>query len=350
MKIVKNGSQPLTEEEFSEIRHLAETKNFYSCAIESSVNDIKDMARLSYLKKIMSFIDISSLKPLKIVINSGNGAAGPVIDALKKKLDDRGIKTDFIYLNHDPDPSFPNGIPNPLLEENRVSTSRAVIFEKADFGVAFDGDFDRCFLFDNYGKFVPGEYVVGLLSEVFLKKEKGATIIHDSRVVWNTTDIINSFGGNAFVSKTGHSFVKAAMRAAGAIYGGEMSAHHYFRDFAFCDSGMIPWLLTWELLSQKNISLDDLISDRRERFPSSGEINFTISNAEKCFKKVKNFYCDTAISIDEFDGLSVALKNWRFNLRKSNTENFVRLNIETKSDKLLLKEKKKELRKLIANA
>ena len=212
MKIVKNGSQPLTEEEFSEIRHLAETKNFSSCAIESSVNDIKDMARLSYLKKIMSFIDISSLKPLKIVINSGNGAAGPVIDALKKKLDDRGIKTDFIYLNHDPDPSFPNGIPNPLLEENRVSTSRAVIFEKADFGVAFDGDFDRCFLFDNYGKFVPGEYVVGLLSEVFLKKEKGATIIHDSRVVWNTTDIVNSFGGNAFVSKAGHSFVKAAMR------------------------------------------------------------------------------------------------------------------------------------------
>ena len=200
------------------------------------------------------------------MINSGNGAAGPTLDAINKKLTEMGIKTNFVFVHHNPDPSFPNGIPNPLLEENRSSTANAVIKEKADFGVAFDGDFDRCFLFDQFGGFIPGEYVVGLLAEVFLRKEEGATIIHDLRAFWNTIDVVAKLGGHAEASKTGHSFVKAAMRKRDAIYGGEMSAHHYFRDFSYCDSGMIPWLLVWELLSTSNLSLSDLIAERRKRF------------------------------------------------------------------------------------
>ena len=223
-------------------------------------------------------MDCSKLKPLKIVINAGNGAAGPTLDALNEKYSEIGIKTNFVFVHHDPDPTFPNGIPNPLLEENRSSTADAIINEKADFGVAFDGDFDRCFFFDHFGNFVPGEYLVGLLSEIFLGKEKGARIIHDPRVIWNTIDVVEKCGGEAIASKTGHAFMKAAMRNSDAIYGGEMSAHHYFRDFAYCDSGIIPWLLVWEYLSTSNVPLSELMKRQKNRFPSSGEMNFNVSN------------------------------------------------------------------------
>ena len=246
-----------------------------------------------------------------------------------------------------PDPSFPHGIPNPLLEKNRSTTSNSVICEKADLGVAFDGDFDRCFFFDHSGDFIPGEYVVGLLAEIFLNKEKGATIIHDPRVIWNTIDVVSKFGGQAVVSKTGHAFVKAAMRNADAIYGGEMSAHHYFRDFFYCDSGIIPLLLVWEYLSTSNLSMLDLISDRKKRFPSSGELNFTVSNAANCIERVKDHFTSRATSITDLDGLSMSFDTWRFNLRNSNTEPLVRLNVETKGDHNLLKEKTNKLKNLI---
>ena len=216
------------------------------------------MSRAAYIEKVLGIVDYSDLKPLKIVINSGNGAAGPTVDAINKKLKEKGVKTNFVFVHHDPDPTFPNGIPNPMLEENRSSTADIVISEKADFGVAFDGDFDRCFFFDNSGEFIPSEYMVGLLAEVFLNKKRGATIVHDPRVIWNTIDVISRFGGQAVVSKTGHAFVKTAMRHTDAIYGGEMSAHHYFKDFAYCDSGMIPWIIIWELLSQTKTSLFEL--------------------------------------------------------------------------------------------
>ena len=347
MKIVGRGPKPFSDKEFGLIKDLAEENNFFQAQQMGVVLDKKEVARAAYLKKVLGFVDLSNLKPLKIVVNSGNGVAGPTLDALTEKLIEMGVKTNFVFVNHDPDPTFPNGIPNPMLEENRSSTVNAVITEKADFGVAFDGDFDRCFFFDHTGKFIPSEYVVGLLAEVFLNKEKGATIIHDPRVIWNTIDVIGKCDGKAVVSKTGHAFVKAAMRKRDAIYGGETSAHHYFRDFAYCDSGMIPWLLIWEYLSSSKLSFSDVISEQINRFPSSGELNFTVLNATKCIERVKNHFESRAISIDKFDGLSMSFDTWRFNLRKSNTEPLVRLNIETKGDNALLKEKTNELSLLI---
>ena len=347
MKMVGRGSKPLSDNEFERIKYLAEENNFSQSHQKGVVFDKKEVARVAYVEKVLGFVDCASLKPFKVVINSGNGAAGPTVDAINKKFKEKGVKTNFVFVHHDPDPTFANGIPNPLLEENRSSTANAVIAENADFGVAFDGDFDRCFFFDHSGDFIPGEYVVGLLAEVFLNKEKGATIIHDPRVIWSTIDVVGKSGGKAVASKTGHAFVKAAMRKRDAIYGGEMSAHHYFRDFSYCDSGIIPWLLVWEYLSTSNLSLSDLISERRNRFPSSGEMNFTVPHASTCIERVHKHFVSKAASIDELDGLSMSFFNWRFNLRKSNTEPLVRLNVETRGDHDLLKEKTEELKKLI---
>lgn len=347
MKIVGHGSQPLTDGEFRSIRELAQSNCFVQPKQTGIDVNKKEVARSAYIKKVMGFVDYSRLKPLKIIINSGNGAAGPTLDALNKKLKENGVKTNFVFVHHDPDPSFPNGIPNPLLEENRSTTADIIVGEKADFGIAFDGDFDRCFFFDHFGAFIPGEFMVGLLAEVFLSKEKGATVIHDPRVIWSTIDVVRKCGGRAVASRTGHAFVKAAMRNLDAIYGGEMSAHHFFRDFAYCDSGMIPWLLVWEHLSMLDLSLSDLIADRKTCFPSSGELNFRVSNAVTCIGKVQNHFASKAKLIDELDGLSMSFETWRFNLRKSNTEPLLRLNIETKGDLFLLKEKINELKNLI---
>ena len=349
MKIVKHGSQPLSEVEFLSIKALAEKNSYFFSKRPGTVMNKRISARKSYIEKILGFVDLRSLKPLKIVINSGNGAAGPTVDALKQKMEEESVETNFVYANHNPNSLFPNGIPNPLIKANRSLTTDLVISEKADFGVAFDGDFDRCFLFDELGNFIPGEYVVGLLSEVFLRAERGSTIVHDPRVIWNTRDIVGTCGGHAVSSKTGHAFIKAAMRENGAIYGGEMSAHHYFRDFYYCDSGMIPWLMIWELISKSNLLLSDLISDRKRQFPSSGEINFTVVDPEKCLEMVNTLFASEANSINELDGLSMSFETWRFNLRKSNTEPYVRLNVETRGDELLLREITQKLRKIITN-
>ena len=351
MKIVKAGSQPLTADEFLGIKLLVEKDNFQSSKKPGQAKDFEKQSRAAYTEKILNFISLKNLKPLKIVLNSGNGAAGPVVDELENYLKQKGIAVDFVRVHHEPDPSFPNGIPNPLIEGNRFVTSEAVKKSGADFGVAFDGDFDRCFFFDNLGYFVPSEYVVGMLAEIFLSNEKGATIIHDPRVIFNTVDVVNTLGGKAVVSKTGHAFVKAKMRAENAIYGGEMSAHHYFRDFNFCDSGMIPWLLVWELLSNKNISLSDLLANRREKFPSSGEMNFKVSNPKHCLQEIGNIYVPLALFVDRKDGISLSFKNWRFNIRQSNTEALIRLNVESIEDEALLIKKTQELSDLIlANA
>lgn len=350
IKIVKHGSKPLSTHELITIKCIAEESNFMALQQYGETTDKRADSRNSYIDKILRFVDLPSLMPLKIVINSGNGAAGPTIDALNNKMKEKGVKTNFVYVHHDPDSSFPNGIPNPLIKENQSTTAKAVLRENADFGVAFDGDFDRCFLFDNLGNFIPGEYVIGMLAEVFLCKEKGAKIVHDPRVVWNIKDVVNKFDGQPVASKTGHAFVKAAMSDSGAIYGGEMSAHHYFRDFACCDSGMIPWLIIWELLSKTKMVLSELISERKRLYPSSGEINFTVSNAANSLQQVKEIYFIGASSFDEIDGLSISFETWRFNLRKSNTEPLVRLNVETNGDHLLLREKTEELSTLLKNA
>lgn len=350
MKIVKKGSRPLTEAEFENIKRVSEINNFKAAQTNKLIINKKSEAGEAYLEKILSFVDAAKLKPLKIVLNSGNGSAGPTIDLLTDKLKKIGVNTNFVLVHHNPDPSFPNGIPNPILVQNQSFTSDVVKREGADFGVAFDGDFDRCFLFDNFGNFISGEYIIGILAKIFLTKEKGATIVHDRRVIWNTIEVVDRYDGNAVKSKTGHAFFKASMREAKAIYGGELSAHHYFRDFSFCDSGMIPWLLVWEMLSKNDLCISDLISDQKGLFPSSGEINFKVANIENCMKLVKRAFSIDAILVDEEDGLSISFDQWRFNLRGSNTEPVVRLNVEAKKDKLLLDRKTEALRKIIIDS
>lgn len=348
MKIVKSGSRPLDDnEDFKAIKNLAETEKWTKTDNKGSHLDYSDQARSDYVTKVMSFVNRNELKPLKIVINSGNGAAGPTFDAIEKKLNTNYPKIEFVRVDHTPNSTFPNGIPNPLLPENHHKTADIVKNVGADFGVAFDGDFDRCFFFDETGKFVPGEYLVGLLASIFLEKEQGATIVHDPRVIWNTQDIVSQKGGKAEQSKTGHAFIKQTMRKHEAVYGGEMSAHHYFRDFAYCDSGMIPWLLVAELVSIKNQSLGDLVKDRVSSFPSSGEINFKVKDADSSIASVLENYRTQAKTLDKMDGFSLTIDDWRFNLRKSNTEPLVRLNVESKGTSINLDEQVKKISKLL---
>ncbi len=328
MKIVKSGSQPLDNlNDFQKIKALAGSQDWDEPTSVGATHDCAAKARAKYLDRVLGFVDVAQLETMKIVINSGNGAAGPTVDAIIKRLAEQGAPIEFIRVHHEPDNTFPNGIPNPLLPQNHKATADVVLREGADLGVAFDGDFDRCFFFDEAGQFVPGEYVVGLLAAIFLEKEAGSKIVHDPRVIWNIQDIVANKGGVAVQSKTGHAFIKQTMREHQAIYGGEMSAHHYFRDFAYCDSGMIPWLLVVELLSKSKRSLGDWVRARFEKFPSSGERNFIVSNADVAIGAVFTKYQEGA-SLDDLDGVSLSFADWRFNLRKSNTEPLVRLNIE----------------------
>ena len=348
MKIVKSGSKPLDDDEdFLAIKSLAESQNWTGVKKKGSSLDLSNEARAAYVSKTLSFVDINAFKPLKIVVNSGNGAAGPTFDAIEKRLNNNNTQIEFVRVDHNPDSTFPNGIPNPLLPENHHKTADVVKNVGADFGVAFDGDFDRCFFFDETGEFIPGEYLVGLFASIFLAKEPGSTIVHDPRVIWNTQDIVSQKGGKAEQSKTGHAFIKQTMRKHEAIYGGEMSAHHYFRDFAYCDSGMIPWLLIAELISLKGKSLGDLVKDRVSAYPSSGEINFTVKDANSSISSVLENFKSQSKALDEMDGYSLAFDNWRFNLRKSNTEPLVRLNIESCGPIINLESKVKEISELL---
>ena len=349
MKIVKSGAKPLTETDFLELKSLVEANCENRFLKNAAQLNYQAKARQVYIERILSFINLQVLKPLTIVVNSGNGAAGPVIDCFQEALQSKGVKAQIKKVHHNPDSNFPNGIPNPLLPKNQSTTSDMVKKVKADFGVAFDGDFDRCFLFDDLGNFVSGEYVIGLLAEVFLKKEPGSAIIHETRIIWNIEDTIRKFNGRPEISKTGHNFVKQNMRKAEAIYGGELSGHHYFRDFSYCDSGMLPWLLIWELLSSKNVNLSGLVASRKKQFPSSGEINFEVSDPELCIQRIKKNFHSKDASIDTLDGLSFSFSTWRFNVRKSNTENLIRLNLETKGDYNLLRQKTQLLKKLIVS-
>ncbi|MGB8811900.1 MAG: phosphomannomutase [Paracoccaceae bacterium] len=306
-------------------------------------------ARAAYVERIMSFVDPGALRPLKILVNAGNGAAGPTFDAIEAALLAMGAPLQFVKLNHEPDGTFPNGIPNPLLPENQPMTAQAVVAAAADMGVAWDGDFDRCFFFDHRGQFVPGEYIVGLLAEAFLTKEPGATIIHDPRVIWNTQDLIAARGGRGVMAPTGHVFVKQKMRDTGAVYGGEMSAHHYFRDFMACDSGMIPWLLVAELVSRRGESLAEMMARRIALFPSSGEINFRLDDSKAAIDRVIAALGPDALARDETDGLSLDFGSWRLNLRSSNTEPLLRLNVEARGDANLVSLGMARVRSLILN-
>ena len=349
MKMVRAGSAPLdTATGLGAIRDLAEADDFGPVMPGGSVRDVAAEARAAYVARVMEFVDVAALRPLKVVVNAGNGAAGPTFDAIADALAAQAAPLEFIRIHHQPDGTFPNGIPNPLLPENQPVTANAVRAAGADLGIAFDGDFDRCFFFDETGAFIDGEYIVGLLAAAFLAREPGARIVHDPRVIWNTRDIVENAGGTAIQSRTGHAFLKAALREYDAVYGGEMSAHHYFRDFVFCDSGMIPWLLVVELMGRSGLPLSAMVAERRAAFPSSGEINFTVADVPAARARVEAEFGPQAIGRDETDGLSLDMGDWRFNLRASNTEPLLRLNAESRDDRALLDAQVARLRDLIA--
>ncbi len=341
MKFVREGAKPISGDTgLLDIKALAEANDFAEPATRGSLRPL-DTAD-AYIQHLLSYVDVDQLKPLKIVVNAGNGGAGQVIDRIEKQL-----PFEFIKLHHQPDGNFPHGVPNPLLEENRAPTIAAVKEHGADLGIAWDGDFDRCFFFDADGQFIEGYYVVGLLAEAFLQKQAGEKIVHDPRLTWNTIDIVESLQGEAVQSKTGHAFIKERMRKENAVYGGEMSAHHYFRDFAYCDSGMIPWLLVAQLISLRGLSLAELVQQRMAAYPCSGEINRQVVDARAVIANVEAHFADSAVAVDRTDGLSMVFDGWRFNQRMSNTEPVVRLNVESRGDQALMAIKTEQLLTMI---
>ena len=350
MKLVRENSKPISGDTgLFDIQALAEQNDFVDVAVKGTLSTV-DITK-PYTEHLLTYIDNKNITPLKLVVNAGNGTAGPALDAIESAFNAIYVPVEFIKVHHQPDGSFPNGIPNPLLIENRAATRDAVIKHGADMGIAWDGDFDRCFLFDEHGEFIEGYYIVGLLAENFLSKIEGdksqAKIIHDPRLTWNTIDIAKEAGAQAIQSKTGHAFIKERMRSEDAIYGGEMSAHHYFRDFFYCDSGMIPWLLIAELVCLRKQPLSSLVKERIAAYPSSGEINNKIVDPKAAIARVFDFYQPQAQVIDRTDGISMEFGNWRFNLRSSNTEPVVRLNVESKGDKALMQEKTKQVLALL---
>ena len=345
MKLVRENAKPISGDTgLRDIQRLAE-ENQFAPVDASRRGTLRQISVLQeYVDHLMGYVNLASFtRPLKLVVNSGNGAAGHVIDEVEKRFVAAGVPVTFIKVHHQADGNFPNGIPNPLLPECRHDTADAVREHGADMGIAFDGDFDRCFMFDNDAEFIEGYYIVGLLAEAFLQKQPGARIIHDPRLTWNTVDMVTRSGGTPVMSKTGHAFIKERMRQEDAIYGGEMSAHHYFRDFAYCDSGMIPWLLVAELLCLKNSPLKALVADRQAAFPASGEINRKLENAAAAIARIRERYEPDAVNVDTTDGISIEYPEWRFNLRSSNTEPVVRLNVESKGDDELMKAKTEEI-------
>ncbi len=350
MKLVKKGAVPISGDSgLRDIEALVEANQFSESGKKAG-NYSQASILQPYVEHLLSYIDPQKIKPLRVVTNAGNGAAGHVIDAMENRLKELGVPLEFIKIHHEPDGDFPHGIPNPLIPANRIDTANAVVEHKADMGIAWDGDFDRCFLFDEHGEFIEGYYIVGLLAKAFLDKSPGEKIIHDPRLTWNTIDIVKQAGGQAIQTRTGHAFIKERMRKENAIYGGEMSAHHYFRDFAYCDSGMIPWLLVAELLSGTGLPLSTLVRERIEAYPCSGEINFTVENSTESIERIRQHYHSDNPTEDKTDGISMEFLDWRFNIRASNTEPLLRLNIESKNNSALVRSKTNELAELLMSS
>jgi phosphomannomutase len=342
LKFVRECAKPLSADSgLEDICRIAEAESFTPAGRKGEIT-ATDLSA-AYVDHLMSYIgNPEDLKPLKIISNPGNGMAGPIIDLLEKRL-----PFEFIKLQHEPDGTFPNGIPNPLLPEGRGATIDAIRQHGADLGVAWDGDFDRCFLFDHNGRFIEGYYIVGLLGVQLLQQNPGERIVHDPRLTWNTIELIEASNGEAVQSKSGHAFIKETMRAVNGIYGGEMSAHHYFREFGYCDSGMIPWLLLAEMISNQNQSLAKMVDARIERYPVSGEINSTVADAAQALQRVEAHYADLPHQVDRIDGLGMDFGDWRFNLRASNTEPLLRMNVETRGDHALMERRRDEILDLI---
>ena len=331
MKLVRENARPISADTgLKDIQALAELGTFQNVSKKGLTQPYNILPE--FITHLMTYIDPAKIRPLKLVMNAGNGAAGHVVDAIEAKFKQLNIPVEFIKIHNDADGTFPNGIPNPILVENRDSTRNAVLEHGADMGIAWDGDFDRCFLFDEKGQFIEGYYIVGLLAQAFLLKHPGEKIVHDPRLVWNTLDIVEKYQGITVQSKSGHAFIKDVMREHNAVYGGEMSAHHYFRDFAYCDSGMIPWLLAVSVLSETQQTLSSLVEEMIAKFPCSGEINFKVADTQKTIQKIFDHFADQKPEIDQTDGVSLDFGTWRVNVRASNTEPLLRLNIESRAD------------------
>lgn len=341
MKLVGKGARPISGDSgLRALEDLVVTGDFSAqkcIGIRKGTYKSYDIMK-EYIQHLLTYVDVAKMRSLKVVVNAGNGCAGPIIDALEGCL-----PIEFIKVHHEPDGTFPHGIPNPLLVENREATARAVRENNADFGIAWDGDFDRCFLFDEQGQFIEGYYIVGFLAQAFLRRNPVAKIIHDPRLTWNTMEMVTEAGGIPVLCKTGHAFIKERMRQEDALYGGEMSAHHYFRDFAYCDSGMIPWLLVVDNMSTDGKPLSKLVAARIAKFPVSGEINRRVSDGKEVLRVIEARFALEGAVVDRTDGLSVEFPTWRFNVRISNTEPLLRLNVESRGDAQLLDEKTKEL-------
>jgi len=337
LKLVREESRPISGD-----------TGLHEIGARAAAGDLPDAERrgstravditVEYVDHLMSYVDAAKLKPLKVVADAGNGCAGPAVDLIAPRL-----PFEIIPLHADPDPTFPNGIPNPLLPENRAATAAAVREHGADVGLAWDGDFDRCFFFDETGAFVEGYYLVGLLARAALRREPGSRIVHDPRLTWNTVEVVNAAGGVPLMNKTGHAFIKERMRADDAVYGGEMSAHHYFREFAYCDSGMIPWLLVLQEMCVSGKPLSALVGDMQRAYPASGEINRRIAAPKRALALAEERWSPGAALVDYTDGLSIDHADWRFNLRMSNTEPLVRLNVESRGDEGLMTARTEEI-------
>ena len=341
MKFVREQSRPISGDTgLMEIKKIGDADAYSTPARKGVLHQLNTWDK--YIQHLRSYLDVSKLKKLKVVVNAGNGGAGAVIDSLEKFL-----PFEFIKIHHNPDGTFPNGVPNPMLEENRLSTINAIKAHKADLGIAWDGDYDRCFFFDERGEFIEGYYIVGLLASMFLKREKGARIVYDPRLTWATLDMVKSLGGVPVQSKSGHAFIKDVMRENDAAYGGEMSAHHYFRAFGYCDSGQVPWLLVTQLLCETGKTLSSLVGERIAAFPASGEINRRVPDSRQTISKIEEHYKQGAVAIDYTDGLSIEYADWRFNLRSSNTEPLIRLNVESRGNIGLMQAKTAELLTMI---
>jgi phosphomannomutase len=338
MKLVREGARPISSDTgLRDIADLIREDRLPPRASRRGALSILD-TRKPYTEHLLGYVDRASLRKLKVVVNAGNGGAGAFVDLLEPHL-----PFEFIKVHHEADGNFPNGVPNPMLASNRVATIEAIRATGADVGLAWDGDFDRCFFFDHTGRFIEGYYLVGLLAEAFLEKEPHARIVHDPRLTWNTLDIVRRAGGEPVLCKSGHAFIKQKMREVDAAYGGEMSAHHYFRDFAYCDSGMIPWLLVLERICRSGKTLAELVDERIAMFPCSGEINRKVPDGKTAIRAVQERYIGLAKGIDFTDGLSLEFSDWRLNLRSSNTEPLIRLNVESRGSNALMQEKTAEI-------
>jgi phosphomannomutase/phosphoglucomutase len=342
MKLVREHARPISGDTgLRDLERMVEQDAFGPAkTLRGAIT--RDHDKSAYIEHLLGYIDREAIRPLKVVVNAGNGGAGRIVDLI-----DAHLPLEFIRIHHEPDGSFPNGIPNPLLPQNREATAEAVRHHGADFGIAWDGDFDRCFLFDAKGRFIEGYYIVGLLAAQLLQKYPGAKIIHDPRLTWNTIDMVRQSGGIPIESKTGHAFIKERMRAEDAVYGGEMSAHHYFREFAYCDSGMIPWLLIAERISKTHLDLAAMLAERVAAYPCSGEINFVVEDAKATVARVLEHFAGQQPVIEHVDGVSADFGSWRFNLRSSNTEPLLRLNVESRGDAALMEARTRELSELI---